>query len=175
MSKIGYYRFKTTVEDGKTVTLYKNEIESGTHTIKSLEYCSGFLILKYLDSKGQYRFFSFNKYYEINDRPNKIGQTNEFITNILTDQSNSKNIGYRNERQRIVSAEVDEERLNILSDIYTSPRVYLYVGSGISDTLSDWILLTDVSGDNVVKRRKQKTGLITLTLTLPEWFTVKMV
>lgn len=176
MSKIGYYRYKTTVEDGKTVAFFKNSAQSGLATIKALEYCDGYKILKYLDnSSGQYKFFSFTRFFEENDRPSKIGSTNEFITNLKNAQSNSKNIGYRNKRSMSLSAEVNSDELLVLSEIYKSPRVYLYIGNGTSDILSDWVLLDDISGDNTVRRRKQNTGLVNINVTLPEWFTVKMV
>ena len=176
MSKIGYYRYKTTVVDGKTVAFFKNSVQSGTATIKALEYCEGYKILKYLDnSAGQYKFFPFTKFFEENDRPSKIGTTNEFITNLKNAQSNSKNIGYRNKRSMSLSAEVNSDELLVLSEIYKSPRVYLYIGDGVNDTLADWILLDDITGDTTVRRRKQKTGLVNINITLPEWFTVKMV
>ena len=175
MSKIGYYRYKTTVTDGRVVTLYKNGIESGTATIKALEFCEGYRILKYLDSTGKYRFFSFTKFYETNDNPSQIGTTNKFITSILNSGSNKSNIGYRNERTIDLSVEVDEDQLKVLSSIYVSPRVYLYIGSGIADNEKDWLQVSDLSGDTIVRRRRQKTGLVNITITLPEWFTIKMI
>ena len=175
MSKIGYYRYKTTVEEGKQVSFFKNSAQDGTATIKALEFCTGFKVLKYLDSKGQYKFFSFTRFFEENDNPSKIGSTNEFITNLYNAQTNSKNIGYRNERRQSLSVEVNEAELLVLSEIYKSPRVYLYIGDGTNDTLADWIELDDISGDTIVRRRKQKTGLVNINITLPEWFTIKMV
>ena len=62
----------------------------------------------------------------------------------------------------------------VLSDIYTSPRVYLYIGSG-SDALNDWVELTKISGDTTVRRRRGNTGAINIEITLPEYFTVKMI
>ncbi len=161
--------------DGRVITFYKNGVEAGTATLRALEFCDGYKRLKYLDKKGQYRFFSFTKFYQGNDNPKKIGSTNEFITSILDAQTNSKNIGYRNERTLSLSAEVSEDELIVLSELYTSPRIYLYIGSGTSDTAADWLELSEVRGDTIFKRRKQKTGLINIEITLPEWFTVKMI
>lgn len=175
MSSVGFYRYKTTVTDDRVVTLYKSGVASGTATIKALDFCEGYKILKYLDSKGRYRFFSFNKFFETNDNPKQIGSTNEFITNILDAQTNSKNIGYRNERELSLSAEVTDEQLTVLSEIYTSPSIYLYIGDGTTDVLQDWIKIAKLSGDTIVRRRKQRTGLININITLPEWFTIKLV
>lgn len=174
MSKIGYYRVKTLVEGGKELTLYKNGVEASTAVVKSLDQCSEDRIVKFLDSKGQYRFFVFNKYYDVQDSPKQIGSTNEFITSILTDKTNSKNIGYKNERQLSLSAEVTNDQLPYLPDIHFSPRVYLYIGNGTSDIDRDWVEVT-VSSDNIVKRKKGNSGPITLRVTLPEWFTIKMI
>jgi hypothetical protein len=175
MSKIGYYRFKTDVTDGRVVTLYKNGVEAGTATIVQLDSCPGDRILKFLDSNGQYRFYNFNSFYGVQDNPSLIGTTNEFITSILDAQTNSKNLGYRNDRQLSLTGEVNSDQLTILSDIYTSPRVYLYIGSNNSDQDKDWLEVTIVGGDKTVRRRKAKNGSINLTIQLPEWFTIKSI
>lgn len=175
MSKIGYYRYKTTVTDGRVVKLYIDGVEAGAATLKALDYCNGYRTLKYLDNKGQYRFFTFTNFYESNDNPKQIGTTNEFITSIRNDQTNSKNLGYKNTRTLSLSAEVDSDQLDVLSSIYTSPRVYLYIGNGTSDIKSDWIELDSIKGDNINRRRKQRTGLVNIQATLPEWFSVKMI
>ena len=174
MSKIGYYRFKVEVTRDEDITFFVNGVESVVHKIKAVDACAGDRILKFLDANGQYRFFPFSRYYETKDNPRKIGSTNEFITNILTDQTNSKNLGYKNERRISMSAEVDEQQLTYVSQIYTSPRVYLYVGDLMDDSAKDWVEV-EVSGDNTIKRRKARTGSVDLVVTLPEHFTIKMI
>ena len=62
MSKIGYYRYKTTVTDGRVVKLYIDGVEAGAATLKALDYCNAYRTLKYLDNKGQYRFFTFTNF-----------------------------------------------------------------------------------------------------------------
>jgi len=175
MSSIGLYRYKTTVEDARVVAFFKNGVQAGLATIKAIPFCEGYRILKYLDPEGRYRFFPFNNYYESRDKPKQIGTTNEFITNILTDQSNSKNIGYKNSRILSLTTEADAEQLEVLSVIYTSPRVYLYIGKGVSDAPSDWLLLDSIKGDNIGRRRKNNTGAVNIECTLPEWFTIKSI
>lgn len=173
MSSIGYYRFKCATTDGRVVKLYKNGLEAGSATIKALDFCAGDRIIKYLDSKGQYRYYSFNKYYEINDKPKSLGTTNEFITSILTAQTNEKNLGYSNERTLSLTATATTEQLDILSDIWSSPSVYLYIGT-TTDTDKDWLQVT-IKGGGEVKRRKATVGKIDITVVLPEWYTIRRI
>jgi hypothetical protein len=172
MSNIGYYRYKTTVTDGREVVLYKNGIASGTAVLRDLPYCSGDVMVKYLDANGQYRFYTFNKFFETKDNPTLIGSTNKFLSSILTAQSDKSNIGYKNERKISLTTEATAEQLTYLSDIFTSPRVYLYVGTLPNDSEKDWLEVT-ADGDNIVKRRKAVGGRVDITLTLPEWYTIK--
>lgn len=177
-SLIGYYRYKLdNVGEGVTKTIqFKNGANVlATKTIKGQSFCTGQKLLKFLCKDGQYRFYPFNSYFETRDNPQLIGKTNELITSILSAQTNSKNIGYKNERTMdLVSDELNESQLLIFSDIYTSPRVYLHIGS-TGDALQDWLEVEIVNSDNIVQRRKMKFGTIAVTIKLPENFTVKMV
>jgi len=169
----GYYRFKTSVTADSVATLNINGTPTATKTIKVLDFCTDGKILKYINKTGQYRFYPFNRFFETNDIPELIGKTNKFITNILTDQSDSSNIGYRNTRQLQLTAEPTAEELLTLADLWSSPRVYLYVGNGSSDTAKDWLEVT-VEGDGIVTRRKNVVGEINVTVTLPQHYTVTM-
>ena len=175
MSQIGYYRYKLITDTERTIQFNKNGILAGSKTVKPIEYCTGDRIVKYLDSKGQYRFYPFNRYYEVNDNPKLIGTTNEFITSILNDNTNSKNIGYKNKRSISLVADVNDDELTYLTDIYSSPRVYLYIGSNNSDTQADWLEVTITGGDKIVRRRKENTGRIEIVIELPEHFNIKMI
>lgn len=176
MSIIGYYRYKTLATAERIVNFTVNFANVAQKTIKPLDFCSGDLRLKYLDRNGQYRFQPFEKYYETKDQPKLIGTSNKFITNILSDQSNKLMIGYNNERSLSISADVPTEQLEKLQDIYSSPRVYLYIGSNNSDSAKDWLLLGKVRSNNsIVRRSRANTGTISMTITLPEHFTTKMI
>jgi len=174
MSEIGYYRYKTDV-DIKTINWTVNYVNVGSKTITPVAFCEGGKILKYLDSNGQYRFYPFNKYYQTTDTPVLIGKSNKLITSILTDQSNTQNVGYKNERILELVADVPTNELEKLTDIYTSPRVYLYNGNGVSDIAKDWLEVTIQANESIVKRRKSNSGRIGITVTLPEHFTIKMI
>ena len=68
---------------------------------------------------------------------------------------------------------VSAEELLILSDIYVSPRVFLYIGENNSDLATDYIEVT-VRGDNIIRNRKNKFTRIDLQVTLPETYAVTM-
>lgn len=174
MSEIGYYRYKTTADAIKTVNWTVNFTNVASKQVVPVQSCIGDLILKYLDKNGQYRFYPFNKFYRATDVLEKIGNTNKFITNILSDQTNKQNLGFKNERRMSLSADVPDTELAKFTDIYDSPRVYLYIGSGSSDVAKDWLEVIQEVPDPVIRRRKRTTGKIDINIILPEHFTVSM-
>jgi hypothetical protein len=173
-SELGYYRYKTKADSAKTIDFYDDGVLIASKTIIPIDSCEGGKTLKYLDSSGQYRFFPFNSFYQTYDNPSLIGTTNKFITSILTAQSTQSVIGYKNERKMDLTVDVDELQLAKLSDIYTSPKVYLYIGT-TEDTAKDWLEVTVQPSQAIVRRRKGSYGRIDLTVTLPEYFTIKMI
>jgi hypothetical protein len=175
MSQIGYYRYKTLADSEKTINWTVNFVNVASKDIVPVDSCNGDLIVKYLDKNGQYRFYPFNKYYETQDNPDEIGNINKFLTNIRTDMSSTKNVGYRNQRQIFANTDVPNEQLEKLTDIYTSPRVYLYIGDGSTDTSSDWLEVTINAQTPIVKRSRGNTGRIDITINLPEYYTTTMI
>ena len=148
----------------------------GTKTIRvKPKPCGDYKVLKYLNKDGQYRIYPFDSYYTISDKPEKIGDTNEFFASILN-ETNSKNIGYRCEREMILKSDsVPADELMLLADLQRSPRIYLYVGTSPSNTAADWLLLKDISfSDNIVRQPKKKFTDVSLTITLPETFNITM-
>ena len=174
MSEIGYYRLKVLADSAKDVPIYINNVPF-IKKIVPVPFCGEGKILKYLDHTGQYRFYSFNSYFRTYDNPNQIGNVNKLITSILTDQSNKQNIGYTNERKITLSADVSKDELDILQDLYVSPRVYLYIGSNNSDLSKDWLEVIAEPNEAIVRRPKGNYGRFDLTVTLPEHFTIKMI
>lgn len=176
MSQRGYHRYKV---DNLTVgsheiSFYKNGNLLVTHSIIVTEFCTNAKLIKFLDKSGQYRFSSFNRFWESADRAKQLGRSNVLITSILDSQTNKKNIGYKNERTLQLTKEgVNQDQLDILSDIWTSPRIYLYVGDGTTDIAQDWIEVT-ISGKGTRRWAKGDVGTISLTVLLPENFTINM-
>lgn len=176
MSFIGYYRYKTTTPSTRrAIQMFKSGVATGVKYIEPIPFCEGNKILKYLDPNGEYRFYPFNKFYEIKDNPKSIGLTNKFLTNILTDQSSGQNIGYKNDRTMALTADVTNAELVYLAHIYTSPRVYLYIGQNNSDGAAAWLEVTVTGGDKTVRRRKANGGQIDITITLPEHYTIRTI
>jgi len=175
MSEVGYYRYKTTADVYKQIHFEINGTYVPAKYVSPIVACSGSLIVKYIDRAGQYRFYPFSKYYQTSDEPELIGTANKFITNILSDQTDKQNIGFKNQRRMEISAEVPNDQLEKLIDIYTSPRVYIYIGDGTDDAAKDWLEVNQIIGTPIVKRRKGNMGKIIITLELPENYSVTMI
>lgn len=173
-SLVGYYRYKVVPknEGASKVEVYVNGTLACTATVIAKKFCDGHKILKYLDSSGRYRFFPFNDKWQSKDKPTSKGKVNNFVTSILDSQSSQKELGYDNERTiSLTAGNVSAEELEKLSDIYTSPRVYLYVGDGTNDRVQDWILVS-VSGDGIGRRKNDLFGKVVIDITLPEYYAV---
>ena len=174
MSRIGYYRYKL---EGLTkgvinVTFYVNYLPFVTHRVIARETCTGWRQLKWLDQNGQYRFFAFLDLYLVKDTPKPIGKTSNFITSLFDSQTDAKNIGSTNDRTITLRAtNVTAEEREILSSIFTSPKVFLYTGNFTKDEKSDYVQV-DVKGDNVVRFEKSKPSKVDLTITLPKYYTI---
>lgn len=177
MSAIGYHRYKVdNLTAGEySYPFYKNGNLLVTHTvIVKAQECTEDKFIKYLDRNGQYRFFPFNSYFEKRDKPNLLGKANKVITSILDSQTNQQNVGYKNERTITLTTDaVSQDELEILSDVFTSPRVYLHIGEGNADEEKDWLEVT-ISGDGIVRRKKMEYGKFQIDVILPEWFSISM-
>jgi hypothetical protein len=173
MSFVGFYRVKVLADEDRDITLFVNGVATHTKSIKVIDACDDDLILKYLDKNGQYRFYPFYSKYEVRDNPEKIGSTNKFLTDILDDQSKERNIGYKNDRVIFATADVEKDMIDVVSDIYNSPRVYLYIGDS-TDLAKDWLEVV-ISSNNIVRKRKGNLIKIDIEITLPEWYTIRMI
>lgn len=175
MSNIGYYRYKiSSLKEGlNTVTFYKNGAAIKTVSVRTINFCEGFKLLKYLDSSGRYRVYPFNNRWQMVDKPTSLGNVNKLIKSISYSQSSSSNIGYKNVRTiSMIADNVPVEELPILSDLLVSPKVYLYIGNGLTDEVSDWIEVM-VKGDaNTPRNRNIKK--ITVDVDLPEYYTIRL-
>ena len=174
MSKIGFYRWKVENAVSEPITLYINNVAASTKYIVAKDVCNGFKLLKFMDNNGHFRFYPFVPMTQIIDKPKQIGTVNNIVASLIDSNSDKRNVGYTNERTiKLAAKNVSADELEKLSDIYTSPRVYLYTGDLSKFKQTDWIEVT-VSGDNVVQRAKRNFGTIELTVTLPEHHTITM-
>lgn len=176
MSEIGYYKYKlaSVPDTGAVITFEVGGTGTKTCTIVPQNLCTGKRILKYLNRDGQYRFYAFSKYYEEEDKPREIGMVNNIVTSILNSKAASKSVGYKSDRIiRLVSEPVSTTDLELLRDIYTSPRVYLYVGS-TTDTEDDWVLVSVRANKSIRKEAKAKFSQIDIEVTLPETYSITM-
>ena len=176
MSTIGFYRYKvpSVSANGNTVTFQVGGVDAKVCNIFPLNYCDGKKILKYMNRDGQYRFMAMSNYFEESDNPKMIGKTTELVRSILTSKSTTRNVGYKSDRKlQLKSEPLSTEQLLIVRDIYLSPRVYLYIGSG-TDLESDWILV-DIKPVKAIRQEyKARFSTIELEVTLPETYAITM-
>lgn len=176
MSNIGVYRYKLVPSASQDIVFFVDGVQEASHRVEVKESCTGNVLIKYLDRYGQYRFVPFNRFYEINDNPEQIGKVNRVFTSLVSAQSDMQSVGYRNKRQYSLTADsITPEEMLYLSDIFSSPRIYLYIGNGASDTASDWLEVEKVSSSNLVRKRKGNSSDVTLIISLPEWYSVTLV
>ena len=175
MSTVGYYRYKFSPTEETEVELYINAVLTTTKTVTLREWCTGMKRIKFLNKDGQYRFFNFNRFWESSDKPKELGRANKIVTSLLTSQSSENSVGYKNERTWLVMADdISQPELDILSDLWASPRVFLYVGDETTDDMTDWIQVSVKSNDNLNRIRKAGYVDIAMIITLPEWYSISM-
>lgn len=174
MSQVGIYRYKLTPTTDQTVTFYvqtpAGQLEY-PQSVKVRDYCDSEILLKYLDSNGQYRFFNFNRFYQKSDNPTLLGTYGKIISDIYSGQSNERVIGYKNSREISCNADVTADELELLKDIYTSPSIYMYVGT-TGDTDYDWLEVQVKNTSNNIRVSKGNAGNVSLTIVLPEHFAI---
>ena len=172
----GFVRYKVSdlPEGTNAITFYKDGVASAVATVHTKRFCDNYKLIKYLNKKGQYRFFPFTNFYEDKSKVTKIGSVNKFIESIRASQSNIRSVGYTSERAlSLVAEDVTSEQLEILNDLFTSPVAYLYVGNGTTDLSTDWIIV-EVAGDGLNKRRKLNTGKVSIELKYPEQYSITL-
>jgi hypothetical protein len=135
--------------------------------IKVLPYCEGDIVLKYLDRNGMYRFYRFTKNYERTVDADEIGSVEHTFTSLSTGQGYQKSIGNKSvDKIKARAEKVPVEDLNILKDLYTSPRVYFHLGEAGTDNLSNWVLVK-VKGDGIAKLPKRNFVNVEIEIELP--------
>lgn len=175
-TSIGFYRYKvdSVSANGNTIEFKVGGTTVKTCTILPINLCAGRKILKYLNRNGQYRFFPFINQYEELDKPKEIGKVSNMITSILNSKSDTRSVGYKSDRiLNLKSDPISTEQLEMLRDIYTSPRVYLYVGTS-TDLESDWILVTVNASKSIRKEPKAKFTSLEVEVKLPETYSITM-
>lgn len=176
MSKIGYYRVKQNVEQDSEVKLYINNLLASTKNIIIKDWCEGNKRIKFINKDGQYRFLSFNRYFEGKDKVKELGKVNKLMTSLLDSQSSESSIGNKNDRTlSLRSDDISEDELLILNDLWASPRIYLYIGDGITEEKKDWIEVTIKAKKPILNIKKGSYTDILIDLTLPKHYTVNMI
>ncbi len=142
--------------------------------VNVLPRCKDSRVVKYMDRNGMYRFYAFNGKWKLSGSPKLIGKVAS-PQNALRNPGKSSSIGYRNSNKiQLYGDFIEAVDMVRLSDIYTSPRVYLHVGEPGTDGAGDWVECEVSGGDNILKRGSRDFYSMKLELTLPEEFTQTM-
>lgn len=168
MKRIYKYKVSDLPTGLSTVEVFINGLLASTNTVLIRENCDNGIYLKYLDHNGRYRFFKMNNLWRGNFQVRKIGSRANFSGVNISQQE--RVVGYESDKNIVAVADnVTQQEVDVLSDIYTSPRVYLKIG--LTDTLKDWILV-EVSGDGGFRIGKAKATKVTMNIKLPNHYAV---
>ena len=138
------------------------------------------LLIKYLDQNGEYRFWVFNKFFEVQDNSKNLGFVNNFYATSENATAENLSLGQSTIRTYNAFTNVPEIWLNEFSDIYTSPRIYLlrYNGETMQDntdfdSCGSWLQVT-AKTEGIRKKRKGGNLNANITFTLPEISNITM-
>jgi len=176
MSKVGYYRYRYIPANPGTFTIafFQGGAKTAEHTVIVRPKCTGDRVVKYLDKNGQYRYFNFNRFWTSSDKASKIGANNVIVRNLLSGKGATESIGKTNTRTLSLYADVDQDELTRLNDMYYSPRCYLYVGDGLTFQVKDWVEVDVEVKDGANRIAKGHLTPIDVTVTLPQYYTITM-
>jgi hypothetical protein len=171
---IGLIRVK---QDGLTLgsnatQLYRDTVYTATALIDCRDFCDGQKLIKYMDRNGMFRFYAFNKNFQERINTVELGRTSKLITSILTDQSDSLSIGKDMSKFIDLTNDVTASDLLLLEDLFCSPLIYMYIGSG-TDTAADWINMKIADGEMITRIRKGNMTKVAFTLEYPKQYSVK--
>lgn len=124
--------------------------------------------IKYLDTEGQYRFITFDRFltYQQNDEP--IGQVSRLVTSLENAGSNTNGLGYVTSKQLMLSTKVTKEQYQEYIEVLQSPRVYLQKDTeDLLDEDKNWILV-NVSSSSTQYNSKKPRETFSIVVTLPE-------
>lgn len=168
------YRYKlASATSGKFPVFFKRDgVTVAAQCVTFKPFCTSGKILKFMDRNGLYRFFQFNEYWEETYKPDEIGNVEYQIDSLRTAQSSTRSLGYGVTKElSLVAYDVTSDELTILQDLFTSMRVYLYIGT-TGDAPADWLLVRVTGGNNVSRRRRSANSRFDVTIELPEQYTV---
>ena len=168
------YRYKiASATAGRFPVFFKRDgVTVAAQCVNFKPFCAGGKILKFMDRTEFYRFYPFNEFWEERFSPDEIGNVEYQIDSLRSAQSGTRSLGYSVKKEMSqVAYDVTGDELSILQDLFSSMRVYLYIGT-TGDAPADWLLVRVVSGNNISRRRRGANGRFDVTIELPEQYTV---
>jgi hypothetical protein len=134
---------------------------------------TGTKIVKFLDRNGKYRVYNFNCKWEQSSSVTERGIINKSIVNLLASQGDKSSLGKDKVTTISLTAKgLDQEMYDKLSDIYDSPKVFMYIGDGLSDVTKDWIEVISTTDSYTSRKRKSEFNEININIQLPSQYTI---
>ena len=167
---------KSIIVSKNRVYIYPQVDNSSTRGFFGTEndFYKGTKLLKWIDSKGKYRLYPFNCRFEVKNEVEKIGTINKTVTSLLRGQSDKRELGVKKECiLSLVAHNCNMETSIILSDIITSPVIYLYIGDNTpEDKEKDWLLVSCETNQTIARPRKNEFQNIIIDIKLPTQFSI---
>ncbi len=159
----GFYRVKLVFDQigQHEVKLVINGQERSIATVDVLKNCNKYV--KYLDKYGRYRFFPFSGNFTTELTKEKIGEISKSTYNLESAEATTDNIGYSVSKSVTLAAYVSEQQMEVLEDLYSSPRVYLL-------EKGKWVRVEVENNEQIKTLRNFRT--IKLTVKLPQNYAI---
>ena len=174
----GYYQFKFAktsiyLDKGKNYITISNG--AGWDKTIVIDYdpdCAEYIPVLWQHPLLGYVSFPFNGNKVTNVTGKKRGEFDKFQTTMVSVNSLKEIAGYDEERKLTITTKADEQYWPLLSALYSSRHVYLFVGAdGAADSAGTW-LECEVSGGCSFKSDRAR-ATFNVELTLPETFNVR--
>jgi len=132
--------------------------------------------LKFLNKSGGFNYWLFNEQHERKLSSKSIGSINNDFYNIENTYSPEISLGRTsNEVLTIGVDSLNADDINVLSQIASSPKIYLFTGQRFSrSSFNDWIEIELENKEIVLRDFKGHVPNITLTIKLPEQQNVRL-
>lgn len=172
-----------------SVTRFKvDNLEKGVHKVKLYKHylgqnkvlcektviashtCGKYIYLKYLASDGRYKFMMFDRNIRLSGQNDSIGEGSAFPYSLDSMVSPTYSLGYSSVRTVSCGVVVDAEKYAYVSDILSSPKVYMQIKEKpfeVNDLEDNWLEVT-VQGSNEFPVKKGMS-VFNVTVTLPEY------
>jgi hypothetical protein len=169
-------RSDESINDVLPISLGRNVLRWADQDIRliidKVDVCEG-VYLKWLNPYGGWSYWLFPKFSQRNLNTRKIGELENDFDNLTDTQSPQISLGREGvERISLDSDLLTPEKFNLLSTIYTAPKIYLFTGEAFSQaSVYDWIEVSITNTQHRTRNWKGQPINVTLDIELPKRYT----